>query len=125
MGSAEKRRGYYFGTEIDETWWRRYLRDGYFARGSGEFWIDPSALHFRRYLTKTPLAIPFADVLDIKVGKWHAGRWGAGAPVVKILWQKSDARLSSGFVLSRDARETEALIQEIRSRLPKTASFSQ
>jgi hypothetical protein len=34
--------------------------------------------------------------------------------VVKIVWKKAANRLSSGFVFSRDARETEALVQEIR-----------
>jgi hypothetical protein len=125
VGSIRKKRGHYLGTEINETWWRRYYRDGYFARGTGEFWIDPAALHFRRYLTKTPLVIPFGDVLDVKVGKWHAGRWAGGAPVVKIVWKKSDARLSSGFVLSRNTRETDALIQEIRSHIQKAASPAQ
>jgi hypothetical protein len=38
----EKRRGHYLGTEIDEKWWRRYRKDGFLARGLGEYWIENS-----------------------------------------------------------------------------------
>jgi hypothetical protein len=117
MDAAERKRGHYLGTEIDEKWWRRQLGGGLFARGMGEFWIDGSALFFRRYLTKAPIVIPFSDVLDVKVGRWHSGRWAGGAPVVKLLWKKADKRLSSGFVFSRDARETEVLVRQIRSHM--------
>jgi hypothetical protein len=124
MYSFEKKRGHYLGTELDEKWWRRYSRDGLLARGIGEFWIAPSALYFRRHLTDAPIVIPFGDVLDVRLGKWHAGRWAGGAPVAKIVWKKSDNRLSSGFVFSRDARETETLIQEIRSHTRSSARGS-
>ncbi|OFV79554.1 MAG: hypothetical protein A2W26_07940 [Acidobacteria bacterium RBG_16_64_8] len=119
MHSIEKKRGHYLGTEIDEKWWRRYSKDGLFARGNGEYWMSTSALSFRRHLTDTPIVISLGDVLDVKVGGWHSGRWAGGAPVVKIVWKQSDIRLSSGFVFSRDARETEALVQEMRSLLER------
>jgi hypothetical protein len=119
MNSTEKRRGYYLGTEINERWWRRYFRDGFFARGIGEYWIDDAAVYFRRYLTKVPIVIPFRDVVDVKLGKWHSGRWAGGAPVVKILWKKADKFLSSGFVFSRDALETDALVRALRAASSK------
>jgi hypothetical protein len=125
MRSTEKKRGHYLGTEINEKWWRRYFRGGLFSRGLGDYWFDKSALYFRRYLTKTPIVISYKDMLEVKVGKWHSGQWAAGAPVVKIIWKKADKRLSSGFVFSRQARETEALMQKIRSRLPQTADTAQ
>lgn len=115
MNVSEKRRGHYLGTEIDEKWWRRYSREGLLARGIGEFWIDGAALFFRRYLTAAPIVIPLGDVLEVKVGRWHSGRWAGGAPVVKVVWQKGDHRLSSGFVVSCDARERETLVQVIRT----------
>ena len=115
MNSTEKRRGYYLGTEINESWWRRYFKDGFFARGIGEYWIDDAAVFFRRYLTKVPIVISFRDVVDVKLGKWHSGRWAGGAPVVKILWRKKGKCLSSGFVFSRDARETDALVRALRT----------
>ena len=115
MGLAEKKRGQYLGTEIDEKWWRRYSMDGLLARGNGEYWIDASAFSFQRYLTNTPIVISFRDVLCVKMGKWHSGRWAFGVPVVKIVWRKGESRLSSGFVFTRDMQETEALVQRIRS----------
>ena len=120
MQSAEERRGHYLGTEIDGKWWRRYSSDGFLARGIGEFWIDASALFFQRYLTEIPIVISFSDVLNVKVGKWHSGRWAGGAPVVKIVWKKADKHLSSGFVFSRDAQDTDVLVQEIRSQMQET-----
>mgnify|MGYP001567496802 CR=1 FL=1 len=33
------KKGNYLGTEIDEKWWKRYRSPGFFARGSGEFWM--------------------------------------------------------------------------------------
>ena len=115
MNSTEKKRGHYLGTELGGKWWRRYSKDGLLARGIGEYWITTSALFFRRYLIKTPIVIFFGDVLEVKVGKWHSGRWAGGAPVVRIVWKKAENLLCSGFVLSRDSSETEALVREIRS----------
>jgi hypothetical protein len=36
--AEHKKRGSYLGTEVDEKWYKRYRRDGFFARGSGEYW---------------------------------------------------------------------------------------
>jgi hypothetical protein len=125
MHSTEKKKGHYLGTEIDEKWWRRYTGGGLLARGIGEFWIDASALFFRRYFTEAPIEISLGDVIDVKVGKWHSGRWAGGAPTVKIVWRKGDVRLSSGFVFSRDARETEVLVQVIRSHMQQNKNPAQ
>jgi hypothetical protein len=126
MDSIETRRAHYLGTEIDERWWRRYSKDGLLARGIGEFWMDSSGLFFRRYLTDVPIVISWADVVDVKVGKWHSGRWAGGAPVLKILWRKAENLLSSGFVLSRDFHDTETIVQEFRSFLgQRSASGAQ
>jgi hypothetical protein len=108
--------GHYLGTEIDEKWWKRYLRKGFFARGSGEYWHDAEAFYFLRYLTADPIVIRFADVVDVKVGTWHAGRWALGRPVVKLLWSRERRSLSSGFVLSRKEAETSRLLDELRHR---------
>lgn len=120
MVSTQLRRGHYLGTEIEEKWWRRYWKDGLLARGVGEFWIENSALFFRRYLTERLIVIPFEDLIDVKLGKWHCGRWAAGAQVVKIVWRKKGKRLSSGFIFSRDEQETELLVREILSHRQKT-----
>ena len=52
-----KKKGNYFGTEIDHSWYKRFRKDGFFARGNGEFWLEDDGLYFLRKLTKTPLHI--------------------------------------------------------------------
>ena len=59
----EKRPGHYLGTEIGESWWRRYRADGFFARGNGELWLDESGLWFSRYLTQRSPSHPLQDHL--------------------------------------------------------------
>ena len=100
-----KRKGHYLGTEIDETWWRRYRKEKFFARGNGEYWLDDDVLCFRRYLTKNPLKIWLKDIVDIKFGRWHAGRWCGRQEVVKIIWKKDGLLLSSGFVISKNKED--------------------
>lgn len=100
--------GHYLGTEIDGKWWRRYRRDRMFARGNGTWRQDATALHFKRFFLKS-FAIPFAAVTDVQLGKWHAGRWAAGYPVIKLIWRKDGLCLGSGFVLTRSLDEAEAL----------------
>jgi hypothetical protein len=109
-----KRKGHYAGTEIDETWWKRYRAEKMFARGAGEYWYDANAFYFRRYLTKAPIAIYFEDVKEIKTGKWHAGQWAGGKKIVKLIWQKGFLTLSSGFVLSGDHRASQNILQELQ-----------
>ena len=117
-------RGYYFGTEIGGKWWRRYRRDGLFARGLGEYRYDDRAFHFRRKLSENVIRIEFAAVEDIRTGRWHAGRWGAGAPVIKFIWKKDDLTLSSGFLLSRNREEAARIIEDIVRRWRATRSRS-
>ena len=95
----DKAKGAYLGTEKNEKWWKRYIRDGLFARGNGEYWLDEKGLYFRRYLIKRPIFIAFSDILEIKLGKSHAGRWCMGNTVMKIVWKKEGLRLSSGFLI--------------------------
>ena len=110
---VSKHQGHYLGTEINEIWWKRYTKDKLFARGAGEYWCDDSAFYFRRYLTRTPIILNYADITELKTGHWHAGRWAAGRPILKIVWQHKGYRLSSGFLL---ASQTEAY-QRIRQQL--------
>jgi hypothetical protein len=94
-----KAKGLYAGTEVEEKWWRPYLRDGFFMQGLSEYWLSDEAFCFRRYLTRTPLCIPWRSVVEIKTGTWHAGQWFLGYPVIKLVWRKDGRRLSSGFVV--------------------------
>jgi hypothetical protein len=112
-----KRVGAYLGTEIDETWWKRYRKNGFFARGNGEYCFKDDGLYFRRYLTKKPIAIPYSGIEKIQLGKWHAGQWRMGKPILKIVWVKDGLRLSSGFVVSRSLEETRNLKAELENRV--------
>ncbi len=113
----EKRPGSYLGTEIDEKWWKRYREDGFFARGSGEWWIDGGALCFRRYLTRRPLVIPFDKVTEVRIGTWHAGRWILGRPIFKVLWTRDGLKLSSGFCLAGDRRRAMELLGMLEEQM--------
>lgn len=115
MKALQGRRGHYLGKEVGGKWWRRYRNDGLLARGIGEWWMDGKALFFRRYLIEALIVIQFKDVVEVKVGKWHSGRWAGGSTVVKILWRKQEKLLSSGFVLCPDPKETEKLVKYMRS----------
>jgi hypothetical protein len=116
MNDRGPRRGHYLGTELNERWWRRYARDGFLARGLGDWWLDDEALYFHRRLTQAPLVIAFADVVGLSRGSWHAGQWAGRDAVVKVAWRRDGDRLCSGFVLARDPAETAALMREIGSR---------
>ena len=52
---VDRRRGTYLGTEVDEKWWKRHIREGFFVRGNGEYWYDDEAFYFLRYLTQDPM----------------------------------------------------------------------
>ena len=114
--ASNRRKGHYLGTEIDEKWWKRYKKNKLFARGNGEYWIDDTALYFRRYLTKLSIIIPFPKIIEIKIGKSHAGRWLLGSRVIKLIWEKGDMKLSSGFIISRNQQETEMVMADFIRR---------
>ncbi len=122
--SSNRRKGHYLGTEIDEKWWKRYKKDKFFARGNGQYWIDDTALYFRRYLTKDPVVIPFAKFNEVKIGKSHAGRWLLGPRVLKLIWEKDGMKLSSGFIISRNQQETEAIMADLKRRCSWALSSS-
>lgn len=108
--------GHYLGTEIEEKWWRRYSKEKMFARGNGTYWYDDDSFFFLRYLTKQPLSIPLRNIIDFKIGKWHAGKWGAGQPVLKIIWTRDGQKLSSGFMISKQREDIDRLISDLKSR---------
>lgn len=111
------KKGHYFGTVIDEKWWRRYRAPGYFARGSGEFDLDAGGIHFKRKLATEPLLIRWDELTSARLGKWHAGQWGSRNPVLKVAFNRDDLSLSAGFALSRDWSEMEKLATDINNRV--------
>lgn len=114
--SSNRRKGHYLGTEIDGKWWKRYMKDKFFARGSGEYWFGDTAFCFLRYLTKHHIEIPFANIIEAKIGSSHGGRWLLGPRVLKLIWEKDGKRLSSGFVVARNRQDTEAVLAELNRR---------
>ncbi len=119
---AIKQDGHYLGTEVDEKWWRRYTKDKLLARGNGKYWIEQDAFCFHRFFLKSDIRIRFEDVVDIKIGKWHSGRWYIGWPIVKIVWMKEGKRLSSGFVISRDQDLALSFVDDIKKRVGNKGS---
>ena len=109
--------GYYYGTTKGNSWWRRYTKGGWFMRGNSEVWIEASDICFRRYLSRKIFKIPFEDIRDVTLGKWHAGKY-AGAPVIKIAFMIEGESVVAGFSISRKKQETlkwMEIIQETRN----------
>ena len=115
----EKARGHYLGTEVDEKWYKRYRKDGFFARGNGEWWFEEDGLHFRRYLTKKALVIPFSLIKQVKLGSWHAGKWVIVKRVIKLVWEKDGQTMSSGFILARNQENTERLKNDLQIKISR------
>jgi hypothetical protein len=115
--SVEPKTGMYLGTEIDEKWWKRYLRDKLFARGNGTYRLDGEGLWFKRHLTKRPIMIRYGLIEEIKVGKSHAGRWCSGHLILKVVWNKDGRRLSSGFLVSRNEVDTLNIKSDLEARV--------
>jgi len=118
MPTFKEKPGKYFGTEIDEKWWKRYTKDKMLARGSGALWCDDHAILFHRKLTREPITIPLRQIVGFSTGKWHAGQWGGGAEVLKVLWKREGQKLSSGFVVSGYEKSADELIRELRTLVP-------
>jgi hypothetical protein len=111
------KRGSYFGTEMDGTWWRRYRSSGFFARGNGDFWMDEDGLHFLRALTRVPLSISWDEIAAVRLGAWHGGRWGFGRPILKVDFGRDGRELTAGFCVSRDWTEMERFVEELTEKL--------
>ena len=112
---SHARPGAYIGTTVGDVWWRRYRRDGFLARGNGRYWLDGDGFHFLRALTKTPLLIPSGAVTRTSMSGWHAGRWAAGIPILRIHWTRDGAELLSGFAVSRDPHDIASLCRDIEA----------
>ena len=109
--------GKYFGTEIDEKWWKRYRKNKMLARGNGTFSFDKQSISFLRRLTKVPMVIDFRKIIAFKTGKWHAGQWGSGRSIIKVIWESDNQVLSSGFSVSMASDEMEKMLSELKTIL--------
>ena len=106
--------GHYLGTEIEGKWWKRYRKGPFFARGNGTFWYNNTAFYFLKYLTRRPLIIPLRTITSFHVGRWHAGRWCAGMPIFKITRVRNGQHLISGFLVTRNREEIQAIISDLK-----------
>jgi hypothetical protein len=111
-----KRPGHYLGTIVDGKWWKRYRRDGLFARGNGEWWLEGRTLCFRRLLTREPIRINLDAVETAESGVWHAGRRSGGRTILKLTWEQEGARLTAGFVLAESEAESLELLKKLGLR---------
>lgn len=109
------KKGYYFGTTVDGKWWKRYRKEGFFARGNGEYRLEENCFRFRKDVSDATLDIPYDRIIGIEVGRWHAGRWGGGSPVVRIEWSKEGKILSSGFLLAGNVKEFRNIVERLRA----------
>jgi len=114
---THRKKGSYFGTEIDRSWYKRFRGDGFFARGNGELWLEQDGLYFLRMLTKKPLEVRWEEMAGVRLGRWHAGRWGAGRPVLKIDFRRDGRELSAGFLLSSSWPEMEAFTNDLGHKI--------
>ncbi|MEA2001633.1 MAG: hypothetical protein U9N84_07080 [Actinomycetota bacterium] len=109
--------GSYYGTEVDGKWWKRYRGKGFFTRGGGDYWMDETGFHFRKMLTATPFTIGWDEMVSVRIGKSHAGRWGFGRPLLTIEFS-SDARpLCAGFYLTSEWSQMEQIAGDISTKL--------
>lgn len=108
--------GYYYGTEIDEKWWKRYKKPSYFMKGNGEYWLEENGIYFRRFMTQAPLMIPFDRIKDLKSGWFHAGKVGIGKIATKIIWENNGLLLSSGFNFGTTL-EIEVFLEKIENNI--------
>lgn len=112
--------GKYLGTEIEEKWWRRYTKDKMLARGNGIFTYNKNLIAFQRYLTENPVRIEASKIREFKIGKWHAGQWGVGKEILKVIWENNGQILSSGFTILKHSKNVSELIQELKTKLELT-----
>lgn len=110
-------RGTYFGTEVNDAWWRRYLARGFFARGLGELSLDEEGIHFKKAITNTSLSIAWGEATGAELSRWHCGRWGLGRPILKVHFLREDKPLVAGFVLSPDWDEMQAFTDDLQQRI--------
>ena len=113
MDTQKLKEGYYFGTIIDNKWWKRYKKSPYFASGNGSYNYDKNSFYFFKYPTQSPLIIDLNSINSIEIVKFFAGKWGANMPIIKINWLYDGLSLSSGFILTKDIKEAKEIIDRV------------
>ena len=117
MSNLDRKSAAYMGTEIDMKWWKRYRVSPFFARGNGFIWLQDNSLYFHKLLTKIPMEIKLSSIIQLKTGKWHAGQWCLGNPIIKVIWNNEKMEmLSSGFYVA-DKEYRDKLIAIIAEKM--------
>ena len=114
MGTTQKRSGQYLGTEIDHNWWQRYSKDGFFTRGSGEYWIEDGFLFFQHQVRQEPIKMPLQDIVEVILYPCNRRAKIGVIQVIELVWQKDGKWLCSSFVLSGDPEEISCLLASLR-----------
>lgn len=122
MDVTTKKKGCYFGTEVGGKWWKPCFDKGFFVKGNGSFWMDGQGLHFHKLLTREPLTISWDEMRGARVGKWHAGKWGCGYPVLKVDFERGGRKISAGFLLDKDPRVMQKLSDDLRKKVSLSGS---
>jgi len=115
--ATDRKKGNYLGTDIDGKWWKRHRADGMLSRGNGELWMDAEGIHFHRLLLKQDILIRWDAMTGFSLGKWHAGKWLAGYPVLKVHWEKDGTSLCSGFFLVKDWDEARQFVADLTAKI--------
>jgi len=115
-------KGKYYGTEINQKWWKRYTKDKMLARGDGVFSFNEDNITFLRKLTRVPIEIPFENIVGFKTGKWHAGQWGAGHAIIKVIWERGGSTLSSGFSIAAKNSAFDQILNDLIGTLEKRSA---
>jgi len=115
MSATQKKRGHYLGTEIDHKWWRRYSKEGFYTRGSGEYWINDGFLFFQHHSKQTPIRLPLRNIVEIVYCPSKRKTRSDGTPLIKLIWQKEGKWLSSVFALYGSPEETSGLLASLRA----------
>lgn len=113
----------YAGTEIHRKGKgiglaRVYIKDKFWIRGNGKIELRDDGINFKRYGVRQPIFIPYDKIKDVAFGRWHARGWQMWT-VIKIIWQKDEDLLSTGFVVSRHKKKTEKFASKIKERILK------
>jgi len=88
----------------------------------GRFWCESGQLHFRRFLTRTPIVIPLRAVTRVALTAWHAGRWSGTRRIIVLVWQRDGMELHSGFVLTRSRRDIPEVVARIEAEIAAAKS---
>jgi hypothetical protein len=100
----------YLGTvKADDPWYKGCLRAGFPSIGEGEFWLDRKGFYFAGKGESTGVLISTDDILDVRLGRWHARSLRLKGNILKITWKKSGRKVVSGFVMNEACQVREAL----------------